>query len=233
MLTFVLFGSTALIANASVSSDDQEGWQTKHVVGRFYNADPPKEDEIFKFQYRVINGTVDEFKIVRGSDPIVLGQSFDIKVSSTADDAVFEVMVPRNFPYTNFPSDTPSGIDNFDFFPKGDGTIEYTRNTTDCFFVFSVPVTSSIEMSLAMTAILNKSPYHGDEIPDECTPETVVENVSTKPDGTIRPSHQVGAGVAPEDVMCPSSLELILNPKGKPYCATEAAIEFLDRVWNR
>jgi hypothetical protein len=180
-----------------------------------------------------MNGTVEEFKIVRGSDPIVLGQGFDVKVSSTTDNAVFEIMVPRNFPYTNFRPETPSGIDNFDFFPKGGGTIEDTRVATDCFFVFSVPVTNSIEMTLGMAEILDKSPYHGDEIPDECMPETVVENVSTKPNGTIRPSHQVSADVAPEDVMCPSGLELILNPKGKPYCATEAAIEFLDRVWNK
>lgn len=232
ILTFVLVGSPALVADASVISSDQEGWQTKYVVGRFLNADPPKEDKIFKFQYKVTNGTVDEFKIVREFKGDVLAQGIDIKVNSTSS-AVLEIMIPRNFPYTNNPPEILAGIDEFEFIPKGGGSIENTRNTTECFFVFSVPVTNSIEMTLGMTSILDKSPYHGDEIPDECMPETVVENVPVKKDGTISPPQQRKAGVLPEEVLCPEGLHLFIRSfDDKSYCVTsELEDKLVERGW--
>jgi hypothetical protein len=232
ILTFVLVGSLALVADASVINSDQEGWQTEYVVGRFFNADPPKEDRIFKFQYRVMNGTIDEFKIVQQIKDDVLGQGIDIKVNSSKN-ATLEIMIPRNFPYTNNPPDTPSGIDDLVFVPKGGGNIEDTRITTECFFVFSVPVTNTIEMTLAMFTILDKSPYHGDEIPDSCVSQTIVENVPVKKDGTITPPQQRKEGIAPEDVLCPEGLQLFIRSiDDKSYCLTpELTDKFVDRGW--
>ncbi|MEP0826534.1 MAG: hypothetical protein HRF40_13710 [Nitrososphaera sp.] len=199
------------------------------------NADPPKEDKIFKFQYRIMNGTVDEFKIVREFEGVVLSQGIDIKVNSSTSNALLEIKIPRNFPYTNNPPETPSSINDFIFVAKGGRVIEDTKNTTECFFVFSVPVTNSIEMTLASSIILDKSPYHGDKVSESCLSQTVVENVPTKKNGTIRPLYQVRAGVAPEDVLCPEGMEVFVRATDdKPYCVTPPLAEkLIERGWQR
>lgn len=159
----------------------------------------------------------------------------EIKVNSSTDSTVLEVTVPRNFPYSNNPPETPSGIDDFIFVTKGSETIEDTRNTTECFFVFSVPVTNRTEMILTNSIILTKSPYHGDEIPDSCISQTLVENVPTRNDGTITPLKQFKAGVAAEDAVCPQRQQvdeqfmLLISPNQKPYCVNWSNEGFMKR----
>lgn len=217
-----LFSFSAPV-NATSENGESEGWKTAYTVGKFLYNESSKPDQIFKIQYRVINGTIEEFNA-----PIT---NIIAKIS-TSGNGTLEIRYPRNYPYTNDFSDT-FGRDNIEYFVNNmpvDLDID-APTVSDCFFEFSIPFSGSSEIGFAWVYLATNAPHHGDKIADSCISQTLVENVPTKKDGTIRPLYQVRAGVAPEDVLCPPGLELILNPKGKPYCVTEAIIEFLNKVW--
>ena len=208
-------------------------WETAYALGKFPNSDPPTPDQIFKFQYGISNGTIDNFDIQQERNDAFLFHTIVANVSST--DGVFEIKYPRNFPYTN----NIGGMDEFAFVVEGkDGIIEEQRTTTDCFFVFSVHFTGRIEIKMSTPSILIKSPYHGDDIQNSCTPQTLVENVRTMKDGTISPLHQSRAGVVAEDTVCPDTrqgekLMLLVSPHGKPFCVKLSDEEFMKkRGWT-
>ncbi len=215
-----LFSSSA---DASVDNRDEE-WKAAYIVGKFLNNDPARPDQIFKVQYRVINGTIERFNAPQ--------QNLITDVSSSGN-GILEIKFPRNYPYTNDDMET-HGFNAVLFFNgQPNGEIENYISTDDCFFVFSFPFTGKNEIGIAWSYLLWEKPYHGDNIPDSCIPQTIVENVPVRKDGTISPLHQFRAGVAAEDISCKEGLELIINPKGKPYCATPELIEFLNRVWYK
>jgi hypothetical protein len=172
--------------------------------------------------YRALNGSADD---------VIRPGSIMFNLSS-ADNGLLEVSFPRNFPYHNDIQSTAAA--NFLLLDEDDGEIAGTSVTaTDCFFVFSVPFNNDAEVRISWTYLLNGAPVQGDDIPASCISQTVVEDVRVKGDGTIRPLDQVKAGIDPESVLCPTGLEVIVNPKGKPYCATEEIMAFLNRVWYR
>lgn len=186
-----------------------------HIVGQFQYSDPPKPDQIFKVYYRVINGTIKE---------LTYGQT---KVSSNGN-GTLEIMFPRNYPYTNEKGVTTPNPESpmalFAAKPNYDVHEVEHKDTTDCFFVFSIPFSGNHSIALVWSYLLWGEPYHGDKIADSCTPQTLVENVPTRKDGTISPLQQFKAGVAAEDTACPSAEQgethtmLLIDPKGKPYC---------------
>src|SRR5690606_12751814 len=124
-----------------------------------------------------------------------------------ATGGILEIKYPRNYPYTN---SIPGEFS--EFLPPillVDGKEVYSEATpagiTDCFFVFSIPFSGSAEfesVELAWAYLATNLPFHGDEVPEHCIPETVVQNVVVKNDGTISPYHQYKAGVKAQDVMC-------------------------------
>jgi hypothetical protein len=180
------------------------------ITGRFLYSDPPRPDQIFKAYYRVIDGTIEKLS-VGGT-----------KVSSSGN-GTLEVKFPMNYPYTN--EDITGRIDATPtLLIDGQFGEEITYSSiTDCFFVFSIPFTGSKSIGLAWDYLTTNQPYHGDEIPDSCIPQTLVENVPTKKDGTISPWQQFKAGVAAEDAICPETkhgekLMLLVSPDGRPFC---------------
>jgi len=218
-----------ILGEAPLYPSSPSEWKTAYIVGKFLNSEPPKPDQIFKIQYRVMYGTMESFDIQQGIDGYLMHNTITIKVSS--NDGVLEIKFPRNFPYAN----SGSGIGDFIFLVDDeDGSIEDSRITTDCFFVFSIPFSGSIEIGMPLSSILIKSPYRGDNIPDSCASQTLVENVPTKKDGTISPLQQFRAGVAAEDVPCPQTQEfmLMISPSGKPYCVDSSDVRFMTvRGW--
>lgn len=46
---------------------------------------------------------------------------------------------------------------------------------TDCFFVFSIPFTGSDEFEMNWVYLLWQEPWHGDEVPEECIPQTIAQ----------------------------------------------------------
>lgn len=213
-------------ADASIDNRDEE-WKTAYTVGKFLLNEPPKPDQIFKVQYRTINGTIERFN----APP----QNIITDVSSNGN-GILEIRYPRNYPYTNDDMET-HGLNAVLFFNgQPDGEIENYISTDDCFFVFSFPFTGRNEIGIAWTYFAVSKPFHGDNLPDSCIPQTIVENVPVRKDGTISPLHQFRAGVVAEDISCngiydKKGYHLVINPKGKPYCATDETIKFLNRVW--
>lgn len=217
----------AYVSNAgsnSVSVVDEsvleEEWKTAYAVGKFLNSEPTRRDQIFKIQYRVMNGTLETFDIRQKVQDVLIGNGVVAKVNSDGT-GILEIKFPRNFPYTS----SQGGMENF-IFNIGNRFVEEARRiSTDCFFVFSVPFTDRAEIEMIIPTILMKATYHGDDIPDACLPQTVVANVPARLDGAITPLHQLKAGVAAEDVMCPHTQQgeemfmLLISPKDKPYCA--------------
>lgn len=219
----LLYVANAGSNSVSVIELGRLGWQTAFAVGRFSYAEPPKPDQIFKIQYRVINGTAENFRAQMGASANV----------SSVDGGILEIKYPRNYPYTN------SNSDQFEppvLFINGMEPPQVpTPEITECFFVFSIPFKESIGIELAWAYLLWQEPFHGDEIPDYCITETVVPDVVVKKDGTISPLHQFKAGVKAQDVICggilePEEYRLVIHPDGRPYCVTrESATELIQR----
>jgi hypothetical protein len=72
--------------NVDAASSGGLEWQTAYAVGKFSFAKPPKPDQIFKIQYRVVNGTVENF----------YAQSWTSADVSTVNGGVMEIKYPRN-----------------------------------------------------------------------------------------------------------------------------------------
>lgn len=212
------------ISMAQTSSKIGDEWKTAHTVGKFSYSDPPKPDQIFKIQYRVLNGTIEKLTVAQ------------TKVISSSGNGTLEIKVPRNYPYTN--EDGPMAPNYIDalVFVDDKSYDEITYNEiTDCFFVFSIPFTGNKSIGLVWDYLLWTGPSHGNEIPDSCIPQTLVENVPTRNDGTITPLQQFKAGVAAEDAVCPvrqqeeEQLMLLISPNQKPYCVNWSNEGFMKR----
>lgn len=212
-------------------------WETAYMVGKFgkygtvISSNPEQPDKIFKVDYRVSNGTINDFS---ATTPLTI----EAKVGNITDNnnnGLLEIKFPRNYPYTDAPIGTSYGPD-FAFF-GGDPNEKYGEPTniesitTDCFFVFSIPFTSDLKFTMVGTSLLTDIELYGDRVPDSCIADTIVSNVITMKDGTISPYQQIKAGVAANDVSCKEGFDLILNPKGKAYCATPSIVELLQERW--
>ncbi|MGI0027211.1 MAG: hypothetical protein ACREAD_05150, partial [Nitrosopumilaceae archaeon] len=42
-----------------LADNNMTEWNVQHVIGKFLNSNPAKPDQIFNFQYRVLNGTLE------------------------------------------------------------------------------------------------------------------------------------------------------------------------------
>jgi hypothetical protein len=223
-IILVLLSSTLMLnpflspAPVGASSED---WKTAYTVGRFVNNEPAKPDQIFKIQYRIVNGTVENFR----------APSEIIAEVNANGSGVLEVKWSRNYPYTNEISNTggPPVL-----FIDGQ-TFDTDYIMTECFFVFSIPFDDSSEIGLVWSYELTGNPHHGDNVPESCIDQTVVKDVSVKKNGTIRPLYQVKAGVIPEDVLCPEGMEVFVRATDdKPYCVTPPVAEKLIELgWQR
>jgi hypothetical protein len=214
------------ISTAQVLSSTGEEWKTAYMVGKFLYSDPPKPDQIFKIQYRVLNGAIEQ---------LTVGQT---KVISNGN-GTLEIKFPRNYPYTNEDATmAPIYVNPMVFFEAEpyDEVTEITYNDiTDCFFMFSIPFAGNRSIALVWSYLLWTEPHHGDDVPDSCIPQTVVENVPTRNDGTITPLQQFRAGVAAEDAVCPvrqqeeEQIMLLISPDQKPYCVKWSNEGFMKR----
>jgi len=213
-------------AEFTVWDFSEPNWESIHAVGTFLNSKPPKPDQIFKIQYRVINGTIVEFN-TPNNNTLGFGGDIVAKVKSS-NDGRLEIKFPRNYPYTN--SENMDGETSGPPIFINGKYAKFGFGMTDCFFLFSIPFTSFSEIELMWTYILVPTPYHGDYIPYQCISQTV--DVHVREDGTIFPLHQFRAGVKAEDIVCKEGLGLIIKPNGKPYCVSPSTAERLADLWK-
>jgi hypothetical protein len=206
----------------AVSADEKS--KTAFLLGKFLYSKPPKPDQIFKIQYRVVNGTAEIFS--KGQGDMVA------KVNVTQNGTgMLEVQFPRGYSYTNEFLKYGQGEGESGeavFFVNGIETAgPEKRLATDCFFVFLIPFSGRAEIELVWTYLLVPEPYHGDAIPSICIPETKLTNPAD-----ISPLLQVRAGVAAKDVACKAGYNLVVNPSGKPFCALQSTSKTLKGRWN-
>ncbi|MGI0027284.1 MAG: hypothetical protein ACREAD_05530, partial [Nitrosopumilaceae archaeon] len=169
----MIFGMTIasiLILNlmppAKVLADNNmTKWNVQHVIGKFLNSNPAKPDQIFNFQYRVLNGTLET--LTKDS----YGQ-FIAKVKSI-DHGMFELKIPRNYPLSNMPNGTANSlsisVNGIDIYPQ-----KYSFVATDCFFEYSIPFSGSTSVLLAPISYPESIPFQGASVPDHCISETTV-----------------------------------------------------------
>lgn len=222
-----LLAAVLVLPLALIPAEATEEWQTAYSLGRFLYSDPAKPDQIFKIHARVINGTIGD---LRG------GESwFSANVTSTGS-GILEIRHPRNYPYTNEFLTEP-WVQPFLFVNGTETFPEVTpAETTDCFFVFSIPFSGNAEIGLAWPYLAVREPHYGDDVPDSCIPETIVD-VPTKKDGTISPLQQFKAGMKARDVVCVDGssdreYRLVIHPDGRPFCVTRESATDLIQRWG-
>ena len=224
----LLIGSFLFLSILSTSiyaSSNNEEWKTGYSVGKFLTADPPRPDQIFKIQYRVLNGTVEGFNVVYELD----GEIFGVLVFQvgSSNESILEIKVPRNYPYA---IDATGLGEPIAYERLSSVKLEYKIDMTDCFYLFSVPFNGNSKIELIW--VIPSYPPSND-VPNSCIRETLVEDVPVRKDGTISPLHQFRAGIAAEDIICNEGLELVIRPDGKPYCVILPTAKILDELWNK
>ena len=225
---------------------DNTEWQTLEVDGKYTNSEPPKPDQTFKVQYRIINATLES---VEAKD---YGITF---TANTTDKGILEVMFPRNYPYANF-----AGREDFYLFINGYGTDAYYlpestpmmdhvrpkiindinrppphpttfSEKSDCYFVFYVPFYTFAEIAIGYGSNgLIPSPYYGDDVPQHCIPKTIVgADIAKHP----TPLKQFKSGVFATDIICNEGLNLLQKHDGSPACVKpESSLKLVKRGWT-
>ncbi len=158
MLVFMNF----LYSSNAMAYDNTSNWNTLNVPGKFLYSTPMKADQIFVFQYRATNGILENFTANQ------LG-SYTADVHSTLS-TVFELKIPRNYPYSNVGRPIVSvSVNGNDLNQQ-----QYSFLSDDCFFKFSIPFSGKANVTLSFTHLLAAEPFHGDSVPQYCMNETMV-----------------------------------------------------------
>src|SRR3989441_19904 len=190
--------------NASVLDAYAEKWNNYYMLGKFDNSFPAKPIQIFIFQYKVTNGTIDEFKGQRGI--------LSAQVHSTGA-ALLEIKFPRNYPYTNQPENkqpygdtSPIILMDVDDPVKSQPSKPNTE-TTDCFFVYSIPFSGDHKIELIWSYLLSTNfPLHGDNILSSCNSRTIAN---------WPPLKQIKIGMPASEIKCDTGFDKLLHPDNK------------------
>lgn len=194
-------------------------WKTHPSVGKFLYSEPPKPDQIFKVQYRIINGTIDSIKENQGA--------FGFKINAINDNGLFEIKIPLNFPHTNDLNKTDGK--NYAVLINDRYIDEYLNGPNihdDCFFGFSIPFSKSVSIEVAPSTIPENFPYHGSEVPQRCIKETIL---------FIPPLQQLKSGISANDIVCKEGFELIFkSTNDSPACVKpETKTKLIERGWTK
>jgi len=84
-----------VLSVASAYASNVEGWQRAYTLGKFPDSEPSKPDQIFQIHYRVINGTVESFRVPHYGDI----HGIETKVNSDMTEGILEIRYPKNFLY--------------------------------------------------------------------------------------------------------------------------------------
>lgn len=120
----------------------------------------------FNIQYRIFNGT----GIFQ-----VHNYAFTADTHSKTD-GIFEIKIPRNFPYYNG-KNGPSNVETYVVVENGGRLTpsEYVKTTSDCFFTYSVPFHMNSTITVLSTDTLSlMTPIYGDKVLDSCMSETMI-----------------------------------------------------------
>jgi hypothetical protein len=203
-----------LISNLPQYNTNQTEWKTFHAVGHYQNTNnPSKSDKLFKVKYQAINGTVDSIENQYNN--------FVIDVSSI-NSGLFEIKIPRNYPYTNQPS-ANSFPQSFMISVNHNQILNYNETTSDCYFEYSIPFSGTSKIEILSVYLLISAPYHGDHIIDKCLPQTTF---------LVAPLKQLKTGTLATNVLCNEGLQLVVKQEKFPACVNpEHVTRLVQRGW--
>ncbi|MGI0027913.1 MAG: hypothetical protein ACREAD_08755 [Nitrosopumilaceae archaeon] len=221
IMSLLCIFTICLFNNAFAEDKDNKLWQN-YFLGKVINHDTPKSDQIFKFQFRVVNGTID--KLTQASE----WEGITADVHSQGN-TTLEIKFPRNYPFVQGYNDASEHYTPLIYFSTNHIEGNYTMSTSDCFFVYSVPFsgTSTIDMLIAHSLISNlPDMYHGDNISPSCNNSTIVSYMP--------PLQQIKSGLDPKMVACQPSLQLLIKAEDKSLaCVYPMMFKILvERGWG-
>lgn len=151
-----------LIFNTLSAHADSE-WSVQQVIGKYLNSDPPKSDQVFNLQYKVVNGTLQNLTTDK------YGQ-FIMHVHGN-DKGSLILKIPQNYPYSNIATDRPRAI----IFVNGMDLLQkYSFEKSDCFFEYTIPFSGKSVITLGFLAYPEKLPYNGNIVPNYCLSQRMV-----------------------------------------------------------
>lgn len=229
---FVFLAFLIFIVSITSAYADNSDWKTLELIGKYTNSQPPKPDQTFIVQYRVINATLES---------VVAKDGLEF-VANTTEKGILEVKVPRNYPYANF-----ADREGFYLFINGYGTEAYYlpettpmtdqvrskiindinrppphpytfSEKTDCHFVFSVPFYTFAKIGIGYGGNgLITSPYYGDDVPEYCIKETIVDT-NNNLQRYQSPQKQIQEGTELYSINCNEGLYRAIRQNEKPAC---------------
>ncbi len=222
LIPLLVIFTIGLFDNAFAENMDSKQWQN-YFLGKSINNNPPKSDQLFKFQFRVTNGTIN--KITQSSQ----FEGLTVDASGTAN-ATLEVKFPRNYPFVQGYNNASEHYTPLIYFAINHLEGKYAGSTSECFFVYSVPFSGNSEIDMMIIHLLiSNLPdiYHGDNIPPSCNYKTIAS--------FMPPLEQIPAGIELSNVQCVSGLVTVLHPDNKmPACVKpETANILIERGWAK
>lgn len=195
-------------------------WFIHPIVGKYLSSDPPKPDQIFNFKYRIANGTINKFTELDQS-------SFKVTIDSSRN-GIFEIKIPRNYPYSNVIGNIETRHESFFVIINKEDMTEkiHAQKNDECFFSYSIPFSGNSEIELGFGVYPAGLPYYGDDVPKFCLNKTIIHDPPLK---------QIRSGIAPKDVICNEDLFLVTKTSnGEPVCVTQETQTILvQRGWGK
>lgn len=195
-----------------------------YFLGKSVDDNIHKSYQIFRFQYKVTNGTMD--KLAQGSNG---SEDLTSNLHST-NNGTFYLKVPRNYPsvqeYDNASAQPTPGV----YFILNGVQAHYSVSTLDCFFVYSIPFSGNSEMEIIFSypaAYDLQNVRHGYDISSSCNRQTIVSYMP--------PLEQIRAGIEPKNVQCVTGLVTVLHPgNNMPSCVNHETLKILvERGWAK
>lgn len=192
-------------------SNDKSEWKIYHAPDKFGSVKPAN---IFNIHYRISNGIIDAFEQIDQT-------FFKVKLIGE-NNGIFEIKIPRNYPYSNLP-DSPDEYNHTEnrivILSNGsEMSSGYEMEVTDCFYIHSIEFSGNKTFELGYPQLLVGLPFRGEKVPKHCIEETMTQNTS-KNLVTLTPLEQFKAGVDVEDIFCKWGFQLIIKASnGHPAC---------------
>ena len=228
----IILASLIFVVSINSAYADNSQWQTLELVGKYTNSQPEKPDQIFLVQYRVINATLESVEVKDGL-------TF---VADTREKGILEVKFPRNYPYANFGdregfylSINGYGTEAY-YLPDTTPMMDHVRpkiindinrppphpytfsEKTDCHFIFSVPFYTFAKIGIGYGGNgLIPSPYYGDDVPEYCLKETIVDS-NNNLQRYQPPQKQIQEGTELYSINCNEGLYRAIRQNEKPAC---------------
>ncbi len=163
VITTIILTSVILIPTFGEGPE----WKTFHAMTGPDPSNPANPMQTFNIQYRIFNGTVDTFKV---------HDHYFIIDTHSKNNSLFEIKIPRNYPYYNGKDDPTSQetylvMKNSALLPKSD----YIKTVSDCFFTYSIPLYTNSTITIMSTdSEYLMTPIYGDQVPNYCMSQTMV-----------------------------------------------------------